>query len=282
MTNKRCVILIIVAAALVLWQVLHLWFLTLEASKSSLMTFHIAAHANDWNALIKGNDSYYAQDMVELKQFHKAKLKFNRKSYGLLLEDYRYNVDSACIGDANGIAIVIYAKHTQGGSSFRIMSSSVLRQTCSFEDYFNGSYVAFCLLNRADCTNVTIYLMYVDYKAYTHKTHPKNKLIWKTTICSSSCYSARRTQRFLYPSVALQKRVELQNRMTWGLINDSLKLFIRNGNRGTWTRYQPISESDICRWVCVMDKASAHKSIRYKQVGLCQCIGYWNTENKAT
>ena len=221
-------------------------------------SYHATPHSS-LNTLIRNNNSYHSQDIVELKQFYRANqnhpLEFKKQRPAPLLKYYKYKVEIDCGRDHKGILIVIEERHrgkcTYGGSSFRIVSTSTsLRQTCSFEDYINGTYVAFCLQDRADCSNITIYLMYVDYMAYTHKTHPSNKFLWTSKICTTNCYSMNSTIKTSwngFPTVSLQRRVELQDLMTWRSINDSLKLFIRDENNRHWQHYQPLNESNLCR-----------------------------------
>ena len=235
--------------------VLQTAMLPLSSVKHPVST-SMTSRLSYFDTLIKNNKSYYSQDMVELKQFYSAKrnhpMKFEEQRDAPLFEDYQYKVETDCGRVAKGIVIVIHERHrarrTYGGSSFRIMSTSTsLRQTCSFDDYFNGTYVAFCLLDGAVCSNVTIYIMYVDYMAYTQKTHPLNKCVWTATVCARNCYSTTKTTQTAFPSASLQRRVELQNRMTWRSINDSLKLFIRDERSGKLQHYQPIGESNLCR-----------------------------------
>ena len=237
-----------------LWRVFHAYYV--EPLSMQAPTF--AVSTDDWNTLIKDNDSYYAQDMVELNQFRKAvqmagasPVLQQKHAPAHHVDDFKYNIKSAC--DEKGIAIVIdelyHANHTRGGSSFRVVSTSEkLRQTCSFHDFFNGTYVTFCLMNQADCTNVTIYIMYVDFTAYTYKVRPMNKFLWRDNVCSTRC-NATVAQLFPCPPTALQKRVQLENRMTWRSNNGSSQLFIRGRNSGTRKEYQPISKPDLCRWV---------------------------------
>ena len=232
-----------------LWRVFHIFYV--EPQSLPAPTF--AVSTDDWNTLIKDNDSYYAQDMVELNQFRKAAQKAGASPHrpAHRVDDFKYNIKSAC--DANGIIIIInelyHANHTRGGSSFRVVSTSaMLRQTCSFHDFFNGTYVAFCLIDQADCINVTIYIMYVDFTAYTDKIRPMNKFLWSDNVYSTRCNGIVARQ-FPYPPTALQKRVQQQNRMTWRANNGSSQLFIRGSNSGTWKNYQPINKPDLCRWV---------------------------------
>ena len=244
-----------------LWQTLHRYYvkpLLVPVPALEVSMDHTIIHMDDWNTLIKDQENYYAQDIVELSQFRKTLRKaganrlLRKKLHPVKrLEHYRYNINSAC--DEKGITIVIdelyHAIHTHGGSSFRVVATSAtLRQVCSFHDFFNGTYVAFCLMDQNDCINVTIYVMYVEFTAYTRKLRPENKFLWRRNICSRSC-NATIPLQFLYPPIALQKRVVLQNRMTWWMKNGTLQLFIRNTTSKTWNEYQPISKPDLCRSV---------------------------------
>ena len=211
------------------------------------------------NTLINANNNYYSCDIVELKQFHyltrNYAIKFASKRYAPLWEDYKHSVVTYCARDRNGIVIVIdelkREKATHGGSSFRIKAvSSSLFETCSFNDYFNGTYVVFCFLDRIECTNITIHLMYVDYMAYTHMTHPQNKLLWNKSVCAANCnrtMSAKMTMLHGLHSGSLQKRVELQNRVMWQSINGSMNLFIRDQSNIKWHHYQKATEAHLCR-----------------------------------
>ena len=97
------------------------------------------------NRLIRNDNSYHSQDIVALKQFYRAKgnhpLELKKQRPALLLKYYKYKVEIDCGRDHKGNLIVIDERHrrkrTYGGSSFRIVHTSTsLRQTCSFEDYF--------------------------------------------------------------------------------------------------------------------------------------------------
>ena len=132
-------------------------------------SYHATPHSS-LNTLITNDNSYLSQDIVELKQFYRAKgnhpLEFKKQRPAPLLKYYKYKVEIDCGGDHKENLIVIEERHrrkrTYGGSSFRIVSTSTsLRQTCSLEDYFNGTYVAFCLLDRADCSSITKHTRHV-------------------------------------------------------------------------------------------------------------------------
>ena len=215
------------------------------------------------NTLINANNNYYSCDIVELKQFdyltRNYATKFASKTYVPLWEDYKHSVVTYCERGRNGVIIVIdelkREKATHGGSSFQIKAvSSSLFETCSFNDYFNGTYVVFCFLDRTECSNITIHLMYVDYMAYTAKTHPRNKLLWKESMCAAKCnmtMSAKMTMWHGLHLGTLQKRVELQNRVMWKSINGTMKLFVRDQSNIKWRHYQKANESQLCRWVFI-------------------------------
>ena len=169
--------------------------------------YNMLTYAN--YTLIDVSNNYYSCDIVEVKQFHSLtrnhSTKFTRKHSAPVWKTYSHRVVSHCERDINGVVIVISelkrARPTHGGSSFRIMSMSYsLLQTCSFDDYFNGTYIAFCFLDRTSCINITIDLMYVDYMAYTDTRLPRNKFLWKKTICGTNCYSEQVTRRHAFPS----------------------------------------------------------------------------------
>ena len=173
------------------------------------------------STLITYYTNYLSHDIVELKQFHNIRRSrpqsflshYNERS----LKDCTHNVVTYCGGFVKGIVIIIdelyRGIHASGGSSFRILStSSVLRQTCSFEDYFNGTYVGFCYMDTAGCTNVTVDLLFVNYTAYTQKIQPLNLILSTETICATNCNLAIETLWKPSPSVSLQRRVKQQNR----------------------------------------------------------------------
>ena len=207
------------------------------------------------STLITYYTNYLSHDIVELKQFHNIRRSrpqsflshYNERS----LKDCTHNVVTYCGGFVKGIVIIIdelyRGIHASGGSSFRILStSSVLRQTCSFEDYFNGTYVGFCYMDTAGCTNVTVDLLFVNYTAYTQKIQPLNLILSTETICATNCNLAIETLWKPSPSVSLQRRVKQQNRLTWRRINNSLKLFIGDLSKRNWRRYQLIEAHYLC------------------------------------
>ena len=208
------------------------------------------------HTLIDVGNNYYSCDIVEVKQFYRLtrnhSTKFTRNHSAPVWKDYIHRVVSHCERDINGVVIVISelkrARPTHGGSSFLIMSMSYsLLQTCSFDDYFNGTYIAFCFLDRTGCSNITIDLMYVDYMAYTDTRHPRNKLLWEKSICGTNCYSEQVTRRHVFPPVSLQRRVELQNLMTWRITKGSQKLFIRDKTNRKLQQYKIVEESNLCK-----------------------------------
>ena len=208
------------------------------------------------STVITYDNNYLSLDIVELKQFDNLKRirpeSFVNQYNASSLEDYKHNVVIHCGDFVKGIVIIIdelyRGIHTSGGSSFRILStSSVLRQTCSFEDFFNGTYVGFCYMDTAGCTNVTVDLLFVNYTAYSQKMQPLNRVLWTETMCATNCHLTNETFWKTRPSIALQRRVKQQNRLTWRQVNNSLKLFIGDVSKGKWRRYQLIEAHDLCR-----------------------------------
>ena len=230
-------------------------FMSFFLPKYPRMLIHV--NKTHHSTIITYDTNYLTLDIVELKQFDNIK-RLRRKG-GVLghynersVKYYKHNVVIHCGGFVKGIVIIIdelyRGIHTSGGSSFRILStSSELRQTCSFEDYFNGTYVGFCYMDTAGCTNVTVDLLFVKYTAYTQKIHPLNQVLWTETVCATNCHLAIETLSKPRPPVSLQRRVKQQHRLTWRRVNNSLKLFIGDLSKQTWRRYQLIEAHDLCR-----------------------------------
>ena len=227
---------------------------TLIDVSNNYNSYDMPTYAN--HTLIDVSNNYYSSDIVEVKQFYSLtrnhSTKLTRIHSAPVWKNYKHRVVSHCERDINGVVIVIRelnrARPTHGGSSFRIISMSYsLLQTCSFDDYFNGTYVAFCFLDLTGCSNITIDLMYVDYMAYTDTRRPRNKLLWEKTIYGTNCYSEPVTRRQVVPSVSLQRRMELQNLMIWRTTKGSHKLFIRDKTNKKLQQYKIVEESNLCK-----------------------------------
>ena len=73
---------------------------------------------------------------------------------------------------------------TGGGSSFLVRSDSVSTQICHYDDFFNGTYVAHCPLPECTCRNISIWLQYSNFTAYTGNHLPIKKLLWRQRSCN--------------------------------------------------------------------------------------------------
>ena len=106
-------------------------------------------------------------------------------------EGYRYYVSLASNfshAGISGIRILIIERDarlpTGGGSSFLITSEAESRQLCSYEDYFNGTYSAWCPRPNYGCRNISVRLQYFNFTAYTGNHIPIDKLLWKRCVCN--------------------------------------------------------------------------------------------------
>ena len=132
---------------------------------------------------------YDAIGKTELQQyirFKKHNPKFKCIMNGAKLvkppPGYNYHVEALSstdilIEERNGKA------PTGGGSSFLVRSDSVSTQICHYDDFFNGTYVAHCPLPECTCRNISVWLQYFNFTAYTGNHLPIKKLLWRQRIC---------------------------------------------------------------------------------------------------
>ena len=106
-------------------------------------------------------------------------------------ESYRYYVSltsNFSHAGISGIRILIVELDTHlptgGGSSFLITSESESRHLCSYEDYFNGTYFAWCPSPNYGCRHISVRLQYFNFTAYTGNHSPIDKLLWKRCVCN--------------------------------------------------------------------------------------------------
>ena len=73
---------------------------------------------------------------------------------------------------------------TGDSSSFLVRSDSVSTQICHYDDVFNGTYVVHCPLPECTCRNISLWLQYSNFTAYTGNHLPIKKLLWRQRSCN--------------------------------------------------------------------------------------------------
>ena len=141
------------------------------------------------------NDDVGRTELLQYRRFVRDNPGFNQ-TFGELRrvdipERYRYYVSlSSNFSHAgiSGIHILIVERDARlssgGGSSFLISSEGESRQLCSYEDYFNGTYSAWCPRPNYGCRNISVRLQYFNFNAYTGNHIPIDKLLWKRCVCN--------------------------------------------------------------------------------------------------
>ena len=73
-------------------------------------------------------------------------------------------------------------QHSDGGSSFRINAGSrMFKQVCPTKDYFNGTYLSCCTIDKSHLNSsytITISVQFVKFDAFSTKSSSNNKKIW--------------------------------------------------------------------------------------------------------
>jgi len=219
------------------------------------------------NILIKSGTGFYAEDPVEVKQlsvyFQTASSKANTTKL-FTSKTYRHTVDIACHTDKTQGGIVIWIEErylgnlTSGGSNFRVQFGTPLRQMCSYDDYFNGTYVIFCPAPVYGCIDVMIDILYVNFYAFRGNQVPLNVRLWNNTLCPLSnghcslghTIPANIVERTALPDVhLLRRRVAAQNQFKWSEVDGKLQLSTYNSQMSneTSSAFQPINQSKFCR-----------------------------------
>ena len=141
------------------------------------------------------NDDVGRTELLQYRRFVRDNPGFNL-TFGELRrvnipESYRYYVSHTSNfshAGIRGIRILIVEQDarlpTVGGSSFLITSEAESRQLCSYEDYFNGTYSAWCPPPNYGCRSISVRLQYFNFTAYTENHTPIDKLLWKRCVCN--------------------------------------------------------------------------------------------------
>ena len=137
-----------------------------------------------------GNEIYDAIGETELQQYIRfskfnPKFKFIMNQVKLVEPPAGYNYYVKALSSTD---ILIEERNgktpTGGGSSFLVRSDSVSTQICHYDDFFNGTYVAHCPLPECTCRNISVWLQYFNYTAYTGNHLPIKKLLWRQSSCN--------------------------------------------------------------------------------------------------
>ena len=141
------------------------------------------------------NDDVGRMELLQCRRFVRDNPGFNltfgelRRVY--IPEHYRYYVSftsNFSHAGISGIRILVVERDarlpTGGGSSFLITSEAESRQLCSYEDYFNGTYSAWCPPPNDGCRDFSVRLQYFNFTAYTGNHIPIDKLLWKQCVCN--------------------------------------------------------------------------------------------------
>ena len=224
-------------------------------------------HNDSCDILIKTGKGFYDENAVELRQldvyFRTISSKTKNKK-PLTSDSYSHSVDIACYTEqpASGIVIWIEERYlgnlTSGGSNFRVLFGTPIQQVCSYNDYFNGTYVVFCPAPVHGCIAVSIDILYVNFDAFRGNRVPLNALLWNNTLCTlgnghcslGHSVPANIIQRTALPVIPLlRRRVAAQNKFKWSKLDGQLQL--SNYNSGKFEQMsngiQPINISELCR-----------------------------------
>ena len=70
-------------------------------------------------------------------------------------------------------------EHSYDGSSFRVNAGSrVFKQVCPTKDYFNGTYLSCCTIDKYhlnSCYTITISVQFVNFDAFSTKSSSNNQ-----------------------------------------------------------------------------------------------------------
>lgn len=99
-------------------------------------------------------------------------------------ESYDYNI-TALSATHFVIEERVMGTSSRGGSCFIVRSDSMSTQICNYEDFFNGTYLAYCPLPECSCRNVSISLEYTNFTAYAGNNIPLRKLLWRQRVCNN-------------------------------------------------------------------------------------------------
>jgi len=105
---------------------------------------------------------------------------------------------------------------TRGGSSFLVRSDAVSIQICHYDDFFNGTYIVHCPLPECTCRNISVWLMYYNFTAYSGNHYPVRKLLWRRRSCNLHKGEARLS---LSHRADLHSPTNAENMVTWYLKN---------------------------------------------------------------
>ena len=137
-----------------------------------------------------GNEIYNVIGETELQQYQRFKknnphFRFAIKNITVVKLPAGYHYDVKALSSTD---IVIEERDgnatTMGGSSFLVRSEAMSSQICHYDDFFNGTYVAHCPLPACTCRNISVWLMYFNFTAYTGNHIPIKKLLWQHRSCN--------------------------------------------------------------------------------------------------
>ena len=129
---------------------------------------------------------------------------------------------------------------TGGGSNFLVRSDSVSKQICHYDDFFNGTYVVHCLLPECTCRNISIWLMYCNFTAYSSNYYPIRKLLWQSRMCNHG----QGHGGMAFPRRKMTSSSDMNNIVTWYLKNRQWVPRLLSGKIHT-----QMSKSSLCTCV---------------------------------
>ena len=184
---------------------------------------------------------------TELQQYDRFK-KHNKKFKFILnkvmhdaKQPARYNYHATAVSSTD---IIIEERNgnspTGGGSNFLVRSDSVSKQICHYDDFFNGTYVVHCLLPECTCRNISIWLMYCNFTAYSSNYYPIRKLLWQRRMCNHGLGHGVMT----IPRRKMTSSSDMNNIVTWYRKNSHWVPRLLSGKM-----YAVMSKSSLCSCV---------------------------------
>ena len=221
--------------------------------KDRSVSFNTTTHATvqreciaveDDKMYVFGNEIYDAIGRTDLMQYHRFR-KYNPNATFVMKNltkakppaGYKYHVEGLSTTE-----ILIEERNgdvpTRGGSSFLVRSDAVSIQICHYDDFFNGTYLVHCPLPECTCRNISIWLMYYNFTAYSGNHYPVRKLLWRRWICNQHKSKARLS---LSHRADLHSTTNVENVVTWYLKN---KQWVATSLTGK--EYTEMSKSALC------------------------------------
>ena len=198
-----------------------------------------------------GVEIYDAIGETELQQYirfkkYNPKFKFIMNNVKVVEPPAGYNYHVKALSSTD---ILIEERNgkapTGGGSSFTVRSDSVSTQICHYEDFFNGTYVAHCPLPECTCRNISIWLQYSNFTAYTGNHLPIKKLLWRRRSCNLHKGDAGLS----LTRHKMTTSTNGKNTVTWYLTNNQWVARLLNGKK-----FSEMSKSDVCGCVTKIRK----------------------------